>query len=84
MKKFLSTHLPTARSLAGIAHEILLETREAAATKVSDLRSQVNDLWEAAGEEVRTRPARLKRQVKTVVEALRHRDMIAFPVLRRD
>jgi len=80
MKKFLSTHLPTAHSLAGIAHEMFLETRAAAATKVSDLRSQVDDLWEAAGEMLPgARPAALMRRVELTVRALKERDIIRFP-----
>jgi anti-sigma factor RsiW len=80
MKKFLSTHLSTAHSLAGIAHEMLLETRDAAATKVSDLRSQVDELWQAAGDMLPSaKPAALMRRVELTVQALKERDIIRFP-----
>jgi len=80
MKKFVATHLPAAHTLAGIAHELLLETRQAATTKVSDLRSQVEDLWQAAGDMIpRARPAELIRHVETTLDALQKRDLIGFP-----
>jgi anti-sigma factor RsiW len=84
MKKFISTHLPTAQSLAGIAHEILLETRAAAATRVSDLRSQVDDLWQAAEDMLpHARPAaimnRVEKTVEKTISALQKRDAIGFP-----
>ena len=59
---------------------MLLETREAAATKVSDLRSQVDDLWQAAGEMLpKAKPAALMRRVEFTVRALKERDIIRFP-----
>lgn len=80
MKKFISTHLPTAHSLAGIAHEILVETRNAAVTKVSDLRSQVDDLWQAAEEMIPSaRPAALIGHVERTLKVLQKRDVIGFP-----
>lgn len=75
MKELLSTHLPTVHSLAGIARDLLAETRAAATTKASDLRSQVDELWEAAGD--MTRPA--VRHVGRTIDALRDRDLIVFP-----
>jgi len=82
MKNFFSTHLPAAGSLAGIAREMLAETHNAATTKVSDLRSQVEDLWQAAGELLpRDKTASLVRHVKRTYEALRNRDIIRFPRL---
>ncbi|MFZ4681001.1 MAG: hypothetical protein ACOYMS_00740 [Terrimicrobiaceae bacterium] len=82
MKNFLSTHLPTATSLAGIARDMLAETHNAASTKVSDLRSQVEDLWQLAGEALpRKKTADMVRHVKRTYEALRNRDLISFPRL---
>ena len=82
MKNFLSTHLPAARSLAGIAREILTETHNAATTKVSDLRSQVDELWRAAGEMLPAKKtATVVRHVQRTYEALRNRDVIRFPRL---
>ena len=84
MKKFLSTHLPTAHSLAGIAHGMLIETRDAAATKVSNLRSQVDDLWQAAGDMLpNAKPAAFMRRVERTVRALKRRDIIQFPNSQR-
>lgn len=77
MKKFVATHLPTAHTLAGIAHELLLETRQAATTRVSDLRSQVEELWLAAGD--MAKPTELMRHVETTLEVLQKRDLIGFP-----
>ncbi len=80
MKKFISTHLPTAVSLADIAHEILVETRNAAVTKASDLRAQVEELWESAGEMLpRAKSRDLMRKVESAIETLRNRDTIGFP-----
>ena len=83
MENFLSTHLPTAGSLAGIARDMLAETHSAATTKVSDLRSQVEDLWQAAGEMLpRDKTASVVRHVKRTYDALRNRDIIRFPRLK--
>ncbi len=80
MKKFIATHLPTAQSLAGIAREILIETRDAAATKVSDLRSQVDDLWQAAEDMLpHAKPAAIFHRVEKTITALQKRDAIGFP-----
>lgn len=80
MKEFLSSHLPAARSLAGIAHELLLETRQAATARVSDLRGQVEELWHLAGDMVpRPDPAALMRHVESTIEGLKKRDLIGFP-----
>lgn len=80
MKDFLSSRLPAARSLAGIAHELLLETRQAATARVSDLRAQVEELWQSAGDMVpRPDPAALLRHVETTLEVLKKRDLIGFP-----
>lgn len=84
MKKFISTHLPTAHTLAGIAHEILLETRAVAVTKVSDLRSQVDDLWQAAEDMLpHAKPAaiisRVEKTMERTISALQKRDAIGFP-----
>ena len=80
MKEFISTHLPAARSLAGIAREILAETRQAAVTKVSDLQAQVDDLWRAAEDMLpRTKTADLIDHVERTIKALRKRDLIGFP-----
>ncbi len=84
MKKFISTQLQTAHSLAGIAHDILLETRNAARTKVSDLRSQVDDLWQAAEEMLpHAKPAAILNRVEKAVSALQKRDSIGFPKTQR-
>ena len=84
MKQFISTQLKTAQSLAGIAHEILLETRDAAKGKVSDLRSQVDDLWQTAEEMLpHARPAALLDRVEKAVSALQKRDAIGFPKPQR-
>lgn len=80
MKKFISTHLPTAHSLAGIAHEILLETRDRAVTKVSDLRAQVDDLWQVAEDMLpHAKPAALMNRVEKTISELQERDLIGFP-----
>ncbi len=85
MKDFISTHLPAAHSLAGIAREILLETHSAATHKVSNLRSQVEDLWEAAGEMLpREKTADVVRHVKRTYAALKNRDLIRFPRLETE
>ena len=75
MKRFLSPH-----SLAGIARELLIETRQAATTKVHDLREQVEDLWAAAGEKLpRAKATQFMRHLESAVQALRSRDTIGFP-----
>jgi len=75
MKRFLSP-----RSLAGIARELLVETQQAAVTKVHDLREQVEDLWVAAGEKLpRAKTAQFMRHLESAVKALRSRDTIGFP-----
>jgi len=80
MKALIYSHLPVARSLAKIASDLLVETRQAAVTRVSDLRSQVDDLWQAAGELLpQAKPAVLARHVERTLETLRNRDMIQFP-----
>ena len=84
MKKFITTQLQTAHSLAGIAHDILLETRDAAKTRVSDLRSQVDDLWQAAEDMLpHAKPAALLDRVEKAVAALQKRDSIGFPKVQR-
>lgn len=80
MKEFISSHLPTATTLAGIAREILVDTRNAAATKVSDLRSQVDDLWQTADEMLpRKQASELMLRVERAVESMRNRHQIGFP-----
>ncbi len=80
MKKLLSTHLPTAYSLAAIAREILIDTHNAATTKVCDLRSQVDELWRAADDMLpRKRTTEAIRRVENALRALRNRDTIEFP-----
>jgi hypothetical protein len=75
MKRLLSPH-----SLAGIARELLVETHQAATTKVNDLRVQVEDLWAAAGERLpRAKTAQFMRHLESAVKALRNRDTIGFP-----
>lgn len=81
MKKFLYSNFPAARSLAGIAHEILVETRNAANTKACVLRSQVEELWQAAGEMLPlVNSVQLIRNVEKTLKVLKNRDTISFPM----
>lgn len=83
MKKLLSAQLVAARSLATVAHEMLLETRQAATSRVSDLRAQVEDLWNLAGDVLpHAKPAAIIRRVEDSLESLRQRDTIVFPTTR--
>ena len=83
MKEFLSVHFPTAHSLASIARDAVLETREFAAIKISDVRQQVDQLWETAGEMLpRPDAARVVKRVSAAIEAMKNRDQIGFPMVR--
>ncbi len=80
MKKLFSTHLPTVHSLAGIAHEMLLDTRDSASHKVSNLRKQVDELWRIADDLLpREKTTEVVRHVEKVVTALKNRGNIEFP-----
>jgi len=80
MKKLLSTHLPTAYSLAGIAHEMLIETRISATNKVSNFRKQVDELWRLADDMLpREKATEVADHVEKVLSALRSRGRIEFP-----
>lgn len=80
MKKLITNSLLTTRSLANTAREILADTRDAAADSINDLRTQVEELWAAAGELMpRPDPKVLMDHVESTLENLRNRDLIAFP-----
>ncbi len=80
MKEFITSQLTTATTLAGIAREILIDTRNAATSKVSDLRAQVDELWQNADELLpRKQASELMRRVERAVESMRQRDQIGFP-----
>ncbi len=80
MKKLLATHLPTAYSLAGIAHDVLIETRNSATHKVSDLRKQVDELWQAADDMLpHKKTTEVVRHFEKVLIALKNRGRIEFP-----
>ena len=80
MKNFLHRNYTAAYSLAGIAHEILIETRNAANTKACCLRSQVEELWQAAGEMLpHVIPAQIIRHAEKTLQLLKNRDTISFP-----
>ncbi len=80
MKKLITTHLPTACSLAGIAHEMLIETRNSATHKVSDLRKQLDELWQLADDMLpRQKTTDVVHRVEKVLVALKDRGRIEFP-----
>lgn len=81
MKIFLYRNYSAAHSLAGIAHEILIENRNAANAKVCCLRSQVDELWQAAGEMLpHVIPAQFIRNAGKTLALLKNRDTISFPI----
>jgi hypothetical protein len=80
MKKLFSTHLPTACSLAGIAHEMLIDTRDSATHKVSNLRKQVDELWRTADDLLpREKTAEVVQHVEKVLSLMKSRGRIEFP-----
>ena len=82
MKRLL-LQFPTALSLAEAAQEKLSETRDAAVNKVSNLRSQVDDLWAAAGEMLPRPKKALVQRLESALKAMRNRDTIGFPLQRK-
>lgn len=81
MKNLVST----ARSVTRIAHGILVETHNAASSKVSNLKSQVDDLWKVATEALPyTKSAKFLHRSEWVLEKLKNRDVIGFPKCQKN